>query len=274
MRNFLARSLTTLITVPLVLYAVFLGREALLVVMVVLVILALQEFFHLGQNQGLKPLVIEGTVAVVALLFLTFSLSSLPSLLFWRNVMAWPITLLAVAWLFGELVQHKIYLADSSLMYTLKGILYFGWFPSYFILLRNLPRGQWIFFFLLLAVWVFDSAAYVIGIIFGRHKLWPIISPKKSWEGLIGGLFFCVLTTGIAGFFLGLPLGHCLVLGLFLGLLAQAGDLVESHWKRWSGVKNSGNILPGHGGLLDRLDSFIIAAPFFYYYLEIFGLFQ
>lgn len=274
MKNLLARTLTTVVTVPLVLYAVFLGREALLAVVLAIIILALQEFFHLGQSRGLKPLVIEGTAAVVALLFLAFSLSSFPSLLFWRNVFAWPITLLAVVWLFSELAYNRIFLVDSSLTYTIKGVLYFGWFPSYFILLRNLPRGQWAFFFLLLAVWVFDSAAYFIGVAFGRHKIWPAISPKKSWEGLIGGLVFCCLTTWLVGLPLGLPWEHCLVLGLLLGVLAQAGDLVESHWKRWAGVKDSGNVLPGHGGLLDRLDSFIITAPFFYYYLEIFGLFK
>lgn len=274
MKNFLARTLTTLVTVPLVLYAVFLGREALLAVVLAIIVLALQEFFHLGQNRGLKPLVIEGTAAVVGLLFLAFSLSSFPSLLFWRNVFAWPITLLAVVWLFSELAYNRIFLADSALMYTLKGVLYFGWFPSYFILLRNLPRGQWAFFFLLLSVWVFDSAAYLVGVAFGRHKLWPAISPKKSWEGLAGGLVFCCLATWLVGLPLGLPWEHCLVLGLILGLLAQAGDLVESHWKRWAGTKDSGNILPGHGGLLDRLDSFIITAPFFYYYLQVFGLFQ
>ncbi len=120
--------------------------------------------------------------------------------------------------------------------------------------------------FLLLAVWGSDTAAYAVGVTLGRHRLAPFLSPKKSWEGLIGA----VAGGALAGVLVG-PLanvaspGSSALVGSILGLAGQLGDLFESLWKRASGVKDSGSIIPGHGGLLDRVDSFLFAAPVFHY---------
>lgn len=121
-------------------------------------------------------------------------------------------------------------------------------------------------FFLFILIWSSDSFAYFSGRLFGKHKMAPKISPKKTWEGFIGGV---VLTLVFAYFIeqnYGYLRGNWMVVGLLVSIFAPLGDLVESQLKRNFGVKDSGNIIPGHGGILDRLDSFIICAPVLYLY--------
>ncbi len=119
-------------------------------------------------------------------------------------------------------------------------------------------------------VWVNDTGAYLIGKNFGKQKLFPSVSPKKTVEGFLGGLFFsCVASFFIAKFTHTLSFTHWLLLGIIVSVFGTLGDLIESKFKRQANVKDSGVIMPGHGGLLDRLDSIIFAAPFIYLFLRI-----
>lgn len=119
-------------------------------------------------------------------------------------------------------------------------------------------------------VWVNDSAAYVVGKNFGKQKLFPSISPKKTVEGFLGGLFFaCISSYFIALHTETLNFNYWLILAIIVSVLGTIGDLIESKFKRQAGVKDSGVIMPGHGGLLDRLDSIIFASPFIYLFLRI-----
>ena len=128
-------------------------------------------------------------------------------------------------------------------------------------------------FFLFVLIWSSDSFAYFTGKFLGKHKMAPKISPKKTWEGFAGGVFF----TLILGYFIEQKFpdlrGNWIVVGLLVSIFAPLGDLVESQLKRTFGVKDSGNIIPGHGGVLDRLDSFIIAAPVVYLYFILENIF-
>ncbi len=135
-------------------------------------------------------------------------------------------------------------------------------------LLRKLPHGQGWVFLVLLIVMVSDSMAYFAGITLGRHRLYEAISPKKSIEGAVGGLGGGVLGALVAKSWLlpQLQAADVILLGLGVGAFSQIGDLVESMLKRSFGVKDSGAIIPGHGGLLDRLDSLLFAFPATYYY--------
>jgi phosphatidate cytidylyltransferase len=154
---------------------------------------------------------------------------------------------------------------------TVAGILYLGWIGSYFMQLRSLENGLWWFFLVLPAVWLADSFAYFVGVRFGRHRMSPRLSPKKSWEGFWGGAFFGILgAVGLSFLFASLggpqiPWWKAALLGVVLSTLPTLGDLGESMFKRMAGLKDSGNIMPGHGGFFDRIDSWLWGVAIGYY---------
>ena len=137
---------------------------------------------------------------------------------------------------------------------------------------RNLPAGlAWLTVAVLLT-WTNDSAAYFVGRALGRHKFWPRHSPKKTWEGVFGGLIFAVLVGGILGaWWLGLPWWNGALLGVAVSVIGPLGDLTESMVKRQFGAKDSGNLIPGHGGAWDRIDSLLFIVPTVYYWAILFG---
>jgi phosphatidate cytidylyltransferase len=154
----------------------------------------------------------------------------------------------------------------------LLGILYIPLLLSHLVMLRDMPHGiQWIFL-LLLIVMSGDTAAFYVGSSMGKTKLYPLVSPKKSIEGMFGGLAGSVAGAFLAKatFFQQLTPVDCVATALLVGLLGQLGDLFESLLKRSCGVKDSGGIFPGHGGMLDRLDSVLFAAPTLYVYVTYF----
>jgi phosphatidate cytidylyltransferase len=149
-------------------------------------------------------------------------------------------------------------------------------FLSFIWLIRNFDGGGWWILFLLITIWVSDISAYYIGKNFGKHKITPNISPKKSLEGFIAGFIGGVLAAFIFYYIL-MPEKYALITGWQLVFISvdivvagMVGDLFESLLKRGAGVKDSGNIIPGHGGMLDRIDSVLFAAPLLYFYLKIF----
>lgn len=156
---------------------------------------------------------------------------------------------------------------------TVSGLIYIGWLGSYLLDLRRLPDGAWWFFLALSCVWMADVGAYTIGAAYGRHKMAPRLSPKKSWEGYWAGVFTAILTGMFFAFAftqwgpLQIPFWMGGLLGLFIGLLTPLGDLGESMFKRQVGLKDSGNIIPGHGGAFDRIDSWLWGSILGYYFI-------
>jgi phosphatidate cytidylyltransferase len=161
--------------------------------------------------------------------------------------------------------------AATDFTVTLGGIIYVGWIGAYLLDLRNLPGGAWWLLLVLGTVWLSDAAAYFAGSRFGKHQLIPRLSPKKTWEGywagVIVGILACVglalLWHRLAG--LPLTLWQAALLGVVLSILPTLGDLGESMIKRQAGFKDSSNIIPGHGGFLDRIDSWLWAAVLGYF---------
>jgi phosphatidate cytidylyltransferase len=173
---------------------------------------------------------------------------------------------------------------------TVTGFTYIGWIGSYLFDLRNLPQGAWWFALVMCCVWLGDSGAYLIGVRYGRHKMAPRLSPKKSWEGYAASVIFGMLTGIVLTYvftnygslvgeiaaaltsYYGSIAGEITILqgalmGLILGALPPLGDLGESMIKRQSGIKDSSDIIPGHGGFFDRVDSWIWGAVIGYYFL-------
>lgn len=163
--------------------------------------------------------------------------------------------------------KQKTTLATADLVATWGGILLIGWLGSHFLLLRQLPNGwQWAML-VIVTVWSADTFAYLVGRQIGKHKLVPRLSPKKSVEGYVGGIVFGVLTGGLLTYFFfpAVSLPFSLALSLVLSLTVPAGDLSISLFKREAGVKDSGHIFPGHGGILDRVDSLLWGVALAYY---------
>lgn len=153
------------------------------------------------------------------------------------------------------------------------GVLYVAWPLAHLIPLRGLLNGQNLIFFILIVTWGVDTGAYYTGRNLGRHKLSPHISPGKTVEGAIGGVISCILSALLARwlFLPELSINNALFMGIGFGIISQIGDLSESMLKRGAGVKDSGSLLPAHGGLLDRIDSVIFTVPVFYYYIIYFA---
>ncbi len=156
------------------------------------------------------------------------------------------------------------------------GLVYIGWVGSYLLDIRALDNGAWWVLFILPTVWGVDTGAFMLGAAYGKHHMTPRLSPKKSWEGFAAGVFTSVLTGGFFAYAfstwgpLNLDIWQGALFGLFAGLLTPLGDLGVSMLKRQAGLKDSGNLLPGHGGALDRIDSWLWGAVLGYYFVKLF----
>jgi phosphatidate cytidylyltransferase len=228
--------------------------------------LSLREYFHLCQHVSI-PICTYGTWLAAFALAMTAYLSDgearwLSFTLFLTIV---GLTF-SVMWTASQ-AAHFL----PMLVYSVFGVCFIAWTLSHLILLRLLPAGQWYTLFLCTVVWVGDSVAMYIGKSLGQHKMAPAISPGKTWEGAVGGVIGSVGTAILsAGFWLPhLLLWQCVVLGLCIALAAQISDLGESMLKRYAGVKDSGGLIPGHGGILDRIDSLLFATPTLVYALYV-----
>ena len=148
------------------------------------------------------------------------------------------------------------------------GVVYISCLLSYLVLLRDSDFGNLLVLFLLAVVWITDTSAYYVGKNFGKTKLLPLVSPNKTVEGAIGGLAGGLIASVAFKifFFSTLTFFDALFLPLILSATSQMGDLFESFVKRWAGVKDMGSLIPGHGGMLDRIDGLLFAAPVLYFY--------
>ncbi|GJL55421.1 MAG: phosphatidate cytidylyltransferase [Nitrospirales bacterium] len=149
------------------------------------------------------------------------------------------------------------------------GIGYIGLCLGHLLLIRKLPSGDLLIFFVIVVTWAADTGGYYIGASMGKRPIAPRLSPKKTVEGFLAGIIFSVILAIVSHvwFLPSLPLFDCLIIGILLACVGLLGDLAESAFKRSAGVKDSGSLIPGHGGILDRIDSLLLTAPAFYYYI-------
>jgi len=254
------RILSSLVLLPLVLGAAYLGGPYFAVVVAAFAILGGLEFFRMVRKAGHAPYDAVGLGLVVVLLVDAYY----PHLALWRWGTAAAV-MLPLVWQILHKDAHG-FLTNWAL--TLIGSLYVGGLAAHMILLRNLPQGLSWLLLTFLVTWVCDSGAYFAGMRWGKRGFFVHISPHKTWEGAIGGFVTGLLTALIVGYWAGLVLWQSLVLGVVLVLGVIFGDLAESLLKRQVGVKDSGNLIPGHGGALDRADSLLFAGTIAYHLLR------
>lgn len=269
------RLLTGLVIGTIALWCLLYGGIALLALTVIVVYLGSKEYVQILQNKGFFPSlkVILFSDAIFALLcyFNRFDLVAIAFTV---------CSITAFLWVLFR--GRQPYIANVST--TILGFVYGGWFPLHLLLIRGLNAENYQGFlklniqndglgyviFLFMTILLTDTGCYYFGKKFGKHKLSPTISPQKTIEGSIGGAICAILGGIVIGHFIHLGIYHSIILGFLCTLFAQLGDLSESLIKRDAGVKDSGNTLPGHGGFLDRTDSYVLTIPVMYYYLNYF----
>jgi phosphatidate cytidylyltransferase len=282
----LPRVLTAVLMVPIVLLAAWYGSIPFFLFVLGICLIGVWEYCLIADEGGYPNdlgLAIIGTIAVVLSLFIDGiaigPLRAAPSPFFVLAV--WTLILFV-----REFFRRDISVSFLRVITTLSGVIMVAFFIGHLLLIRDLkfaagegfrPVGRTFIFFLLTIIWIVDTGAWWVGRSFGRFRMAPMISPKKTWEGAIGGTLMAALAGWIfRQMFLKEALGpiEALFYGFVIAVTAQISDLVESLMKRSFGVKDSSSLLPGHGGILDRFDSFIFSAPLFYYLLIGTGRFQ
>lgn len=271
-----SRLITAFILIPIVIAALFLlpplGFE---IVVLAICMLAAWEW---GQFSGFASRSQRIWLAVLCGLLLTFMLITLPSYqqfahqpqvsgALWASLVWWVAALILVLRYPGSAAFWR----NSRILRLLFGLLTIVPFFWGMLLLRNYHydtdhfAGAWWLLYVMFLVWGADSGAYMFGKLFGKHKLAPKVSPGKTWEGFIGGLLTSAVLSWLFSTFapLDVPLGTLLLCSIVAALASVLGDLTESMFKREAGIKDSGNLIPGHGGILDRIDSLTAAVPVF-----------
>jgi phosphatidate cytidylyltransferase len=249
-----------LILLPIAITLIWLGGMPFYVVLGLLLIIAAREFNHL-LRQGSHPHQTSFIFSAVLVIVVGGDI-----LVPGNDLLRPGIALILVVSLTWQLRHRQAEpIVDWAL--SIASGLYLGLAGAHFILLRQLPAGERWLLLTLTGTWLADSGAYFIGSRFGRHKLTPTLSPKKSWEGLAGGMLFGVVLNPIVAVLFGLPMVHGAALGLIGATIGTLGDLSISMIKREVGAKDSGHLIPGHGGALDRLDSLLFTVIIGYYYL-------
>ncbi len=257
------RVITALVGLPLLITVIWFGEPWFTILVAIWGLLAAFEFYRMVAASKVSPLTYFGLIwALLFILSPHFDYDILTPLLLTSTVVVSLICLL---------LRRQKEGAFIGWAWTMGGILYIGWLLSYFVTLRGLDDGRNWVFLALFTTFASDTAAFFVGRELGKHHLAPRISPGKTWEGDIAGVFGAIIVSLL--FTISTPLHlpliywQAILLGLLVSVFGQLGDLVESLLKRNMGVKESGRLIPGHGGALDRIDSVVFASIVVYYYV-------
>lgn len=251
------RIITALVGMPIILAALYFGKLWLLAFVLAVVFLGIKEYHEIMLGIEIKAITsLSYTLAIIFPVAMYFNLISV-EILFVMTFIVMTVF---------SLIFYMQPIKDCAIQ--LFGIYYLSGMFSYVLKIRVMENG---FIYLLLTflfIWMSDTAAYFVGKFFGKHKLAPHISPNKTVEGSLGGLFFTVLFAFTIANIFQYSVSLMMLLAIIVNVFAQLGDLVESAIKRQAKIKDSGNLLPGHGGILDRFDSALFAIPAVYLFLS------
>lgn len=268
----LVRILTGLVGIPLFLGLLYLGKWPLFALVAGMGLIGFHEYARMWRQKGFHPFSVPGALTIIALLLWAALVPGNGLLL--GSIIAGG-AIFTLSWVIFH--YEGVTVVDG--LVTVAGIVYVGFLLSHLLLLRGLGSGtgwdvglKWVslaFF----CTWAADSLAYFVGMAIGKKKLAPKISPGKSVEGMLGGSLGSLAVGWFYAPVIGIAAWQGALIGLVISLISVLGDLTESVLKRYTGVKDSGSILPGHGGVLDRFDSSLFVLPFVYYVATLlFGL--
>jgi phosphatidate cytidylyltransferase len=264
------RVITAAVGIPVIIFAIWFADPWFTVLIATAALAGAYEFYHMANFDWRQPLLHLGLLWTLALVLGSHYGSP--------AVLPIVVTAAMLISLVSLLCRPSGQEAFRNWAWTTAGALYLGWMLSYWLRLRGLEYGQNWVYLAMFTTFANDTGAYFLGRATGKHKMAPKISPAKTWEGAAGGLICAVPAAVVVGTILktistrlGTPFvfeyWQIILLGILVSLFAQIGDLVESLLKRNTGVKESGNLLPGHGGILDRFDSLIFVGAVIYYYV-------
>lgn len=253
------RYLGALMIAPFIIF-VFLGGIYLKGFVFALSAMALWEFYRALKKKDFKPIAVMGYFLLVVYYLLNNNF----------ELMMYILVIITFILLIIPVINLKYTFIDVAV--TLLGFMYSGILFSCVYLVNIKPAGEFLVWLIFIGSWLSDTAAYYSGKLFGKHKLCPKVSPKKTIEGSLGGMVGATLFSGIFGIIVSrytniMPIYHYFLIGALCGIFGQFGDLVASSIKRYVGIKDYSNLIPGHGGILDRFDSIIFSATVIFYYL-------
>lgn len=254
---FLERVMSSVVIVAVLFGGMFVGGTVWAALIALLILGCLKEYADMMRQKGYPlPLPLLWALALVVVGMQSYHIgiiSEMAVLVAFVALVLWLVT-----------TQEEF----SRFAFALVGYMMIAWSLSFLICLDRIYEGWLVCLLAFLITWSTDAGAYCVGMLFGRHQMAPVISPKKSWEGAVGGVLITLLVVSAYNFFfLHYDALFMLLLALLCSIASQIGDLTESWLKRWVGIKDSGNLIPGHGGLLDRFDSMMMLAPILYYLL-------
>jgi len=253
------RILTALVGIPVVFLCIYYGGISFFLMFFAVITFAVSEYFNICKKYN--PLNILGIV-LASLFYL--------SLYFNFYVQEFIIVSIFIIFLV-YMFKNKINNISSEIAVTCFGVFFIPWTLYHMVLIRDIPDyGMKYIIFLFVNIWLLDTGAYFVGKKFGKHKLAKNISPKKTIEGAVTGVVTGIIVSVLCRFIFMkdiISVTDAVIFAIVISVIGQFSDLAESLFKRDSNIKDSGNILPGHGGMLDRFDSYLFAAPFFYYLL-------
>ena len=272
------RIASAVVAIAMLAVIVYLGGLAIGTAVFVLALIGIFEFYRALEKGGFKPIYPVGFLACLPLLYLAVTGFSPDSSGWYENI---PVSLVVSIGAFVLLVllfcllifsEGKYSAADISV--TVLGIAYVVFLFSFVTLARNMVNGYLYIWLIFIGAWATDTFAYFTGVTLGKTKILPKVSPKKSLEGSIGGVAGCIGAMLLFGLYFRsvheMPLYHFIILGAICGTVSQIGDWAASAVKRAVNIKDYGNIMPGHGGVLDRVDSILFVAPAVYFYIRLF----
>ena len=256
------RLLSALVGLPSLFLIIWFGEPWFSIAVATVALLGLREFYSLVSRRWGRPLFLPGALGTV-LFILNAQFAGTDTMGF---VAA---GIIAVSLLMFPL--RRRWRSDfTPWLWTVVGIFLFGWALSYFVLLRDIEDGRWWVFLVVATIFAADTGAYFVGRAIGRHQLAPRVSPGKTWEGAAGGVAAALGVAVLAAYSADLPIAavEALAVGAIAAVLSPVGDLSESFLKRKVGEKEAGRLVPGHGGVMDRLDSVIPTIVVLYYYVQ------